>query len=466
MKKNTNQIIRNYIIIILFILTVPVFSFICGDVNSDNQVNIIDALLIAQDYVGESKLPLSLADVSGDKVVTIIDALIIAQYYVGIRTDLPGCVSVKKDLPPESKKIPFKVKSGLFKHSDGQALGLTKNNEVETVTIFAPEIGDNAYNHGVVLIPFKGWLYAQWQTSKKDEDASDTHVVYSRSTDGKNWEKPRVLVPEWNNGYRSSGGWWTDGETLVAYINVWPAGQKPRGGYVESTTSRDGQTWSELKPLLNNHGKPVKGIFEQDPHALPDGRIISAVHEQPGIKVAPYYTDDPKGLTGWTKGKMNNLKKGGDVSREIEPSWFYRADGSLVMIFRDQNSTYYKLASISTDRGESWTTPVKTDMPDARTKQSAGNLPDGTAFMAGNPVKNKNRYPLVVTISQDGYSFDKAFLLRAGGSDMQPLRFGGKYKRASYSYPKSVVWEGYLYVSYATNKEDVELTRIPLTILK
>lgn len=41
----------------------------------------------------------------------------------------------------------------------------------------------------------------------------------------------------------------------------------------------------------------------------------------------------------------------------------------------------------------------------------------------------------------------------------------GKYKRIGYSYPKSVLWDNYLYVAYATNKEDIELTRIPLTSL-
>jgi hypothetical protein len=34
-----------------------------------------------------------------------------------------------------------------------------------------------------VLFPFKGRLYAQWQASARDEDAPDTHVLYSVSDD-------------------------------------------------------------------------------------------------------------------------------------------------------------------------------------------------------------------------------------------------------------------------------------------
>ena len=59
---------------------------LCGDVNSNNTVNIVNALLVAQYYVG---LPVTVfddrvTDVNGDGIIDIIDALRIAQYYVGI----------------------------------------------------------------------------------------------------------------------------------------------------------------------------------------------------------------------------------------------------------------------------------------------------------------------------------------------------------------------------------------------
>jgi hypothetical protein len=136
------------------------------------------------------------------------------------------------------------------------------------------------------------------------------------------------------------------------------------------------------------------------------------------------------------------------------------------MIFRDQHSTFRKLASISYDTAKTWTTPVLVGTTDSRAKQCAGNLPDGIAYMVNNPSGNKNRFPLAITLSRDGFHFDSAHLLRAGGDDLQPMRYPGKYKRAGYSYPKSVIWDHYLYVSYATNKEDVELTRIPLAVLR
>ena len=369
-------------------------------------------------------------------------------------------------LQGQENNIPFKV-NPIFNFDQPETLGLSFIKGLETVTIFSPQKSDNKYNHGVVLFPFKGMLYAQWQSSAADEDGEDTRVFYSRSTDGKDWGRPVALTAKWKDGIKTSGGWWSDGNTLVAYICVWPdKNDRSKEGYTEYITSTDGIHWNPPEPVKNINGQPVTGIIEQDVHALPGGRLVTAFHMQPGLIATPFYTDDPLGISGWRAGKMINMPTTNkDMSREIEPAWFYRRDSAIVMIFRDQNSTFKKLASTSLDRGLTWTTPEIVDTPDSRAKQSAGNLPDGTAFMVNNPSGNKDRFPLVITLSKNGFLFDRAYLLRGGGEDLQPMRYKGKYKRIGYSYPKSVIWGDYLYVSYATNKEDVELTRIPIDSL-
>ena len=57
-----------------------------GDVNSDGQVNIVDALIIAQYYVGLDPSPFNpdAADTNCDDAINIVDALLVAQYYVGL----------------------------------------------------------------------------------------------------------------------------------------------------------------------------------------------------------------------------------------------------------------------------------------------------------------------------------------------------------------------------------------------
>jgi len=84
---------------LLFSLLVMVFVFgtavagygaSCGDVNNSGVVDIVDALMIAQAYVGlnPSGYSAAVADVNASGTVDIVDALRIAQYYVGLVTSL------------------------------------------------------------------------------------------------------------------------------------------------------------------------------------------------------------------------------------------------------------------------------------------------------------------------------------------------------------------------------------------
>lgn len=348
-------------------------------------------------------------------------------------------------------------------------LGLVAAPGTQNITVYHPDGRGDAFSNGVVLMPFKGRLYAQWQSSARNEDSADTRVVFSSSADGKVWRAPQPLTGRAQKvGMHTSGGWWSDGKTLIAYINLWPEGfrtaeDRHPGGLAYYSESRDGVHWSALKPVTGADGRPVNGIIEQDPHKLASGRLVTAFHLRPGMIAAPFYTDDPRGVTGWQRGAMANLPHDGDVSRELEPSLFVRADGALVMVFRDEGGSFRVLASQSLDGGASWSVPVLTNMPDARAKLSAGNLPEGTAFVVNAPSGNKVRVPLALSLSSDGQTFTRSWLLR--GAPLPPVRISGTYKRPGYHYPKSVVWQGYLYVGYSVGKEDVALTRVPLASL-
>lgn len=362
-------------------------------------------------------------------------------------------------------KVPFEVDLTIFNQEKEEDLGLKVPEEIETVTIFKPSNSTDHFSNGVVMTVFKNTFYSQWQSSSKDEDSKDTWVAYSQSMDGKNWSKPMVLSETLANGYCTSGGWWRYGDTLVAYINEWPDNVQPEGGFAYFKTSVDGVNWSKKQPVLMADGTSLKAVFEQDPNALPDGRIVGAAHFQPGLVVTPIYTDDPLGISGWKRAEFSNNSIKNNVSREIEPSWFLQENNNLVMVFRDQSSTYFNLASVSKNRGETWSTPAITNMPDSRSKQSAGNFDNGVAYIINNPINNKKRMPLVITLSENGKLFNTSYVIRKGGKSIQPLHYKGKYKRLGYHYPKSFVWKGNLYISYATNKEDVEYTKVPLTSL-
>jgi M6 family metalloprotease-like protein len=64
----------------------PTPEIITGDVNNDGAIDILDALVVAQVYVGIEPAVFysQAADVNCDDVIDILDALVIAQFYVGL----------------------------------------------------------------------------------------------------------------------------------------------------------------------------------------------------------------------------------------------------------------------------------------------------------------------------------------------------------------------------------------------
>jgi len=362
----------------------------------------------------------------------------------------------------ENPAPPFTVEEGLPGAIPHQHLQRPAG--AETITIFAPSDDTDKFSNGVQVYPFKGYLYAQWQSTPQHEDTKDSRVVWSRSPNGVDWEAPRELAtqPEEGRHMRSGAGFHSDGETLVAYIQRVDSWYPGKVKITEARTSTDGVNWSPLRTVTD------LGAMAENVRALPSGRLLTTVQGHLPQDGRMYglvaYSDEADGLGGWQIADMpqppSNHRSYG---RGIEPSWYVRADGRPVVVFRDMNRSGRLLAALGEVGGERFAEPMEVDYPDSNSMQCAGNLPDGTAYVVNNPVSN-SRLTLGIALSRDGKHFDRAYVLRGPG-DCQPRRYAGGTKAGGYSYPGAVVWGDHLYVAYATNKEDVEITRIPLASL-
>lgn len=386
-------------------------------------------------------------------------------------------------------------KTGIYSYS-----GLSYPEGIVTQTIYTGAPGAMC-NNGVVMAAYNNTLYCMWQTSATKEDTPDTHIHYSTLTNGTDWSTPTDLTQsgESTTGYTSSGGWLVADDKLIAYVNTWLGGEKGDGNAWKTKPTYGKTRYIDMsKPSVISEVKMeddngLTAIFEQDPHVitLPNGtkRIINAGHFQTatiqgtgynnGLYVNPIYTDySTDGISGWKKATFSASAKNSaqEQSREMEPSIFQKANGDLVMIFRDNESGTQTAAerrvraSVSHDYGLTWSDPVATNLYDSKSKQCAGNLPDGTAFIVNNPVQSETRSPLVIHLSKDGETFSQSYLLRTGYTEDDDATGGIQNKRGSagsgYCYPKAMVHGDYLYVSYSTNKEDVEYTRIPLSSIQ
>jgi hypothetical protein len=103
--KNKKLLCKGFLLILIFLCCtiLAVFGQECGDTNNDGSITIIDALRVAQYYVGlnPSGFYPDVADVNCEGGINILDALLIAQYYVGLIDQFPcSCGSTQPTPPP------------------------------------------------------------------------------------------------------------------------------------------------------------------------------------------------------------------------------------------------------------------------------------------------------------------------------------------------------------------------------
>lgn len=365
------------------------------------------------------------------------------------------------------KKVNVALDLSLIDYSIKETFALPYPNGIQRIPVFEPsKESDMKFNNHPQLVVFKGKLYATWVGHPVHEPSPESWVYYSYSDDGVNWAAPIRVGPD----ARASGGWITDGKILGCMLIVGDSVNKTSNTEVIYTT--DGINWSAPRLLLSNAAP------SESARALPSGRQIIVCHglgkgEFAGVrKTRVMYTDADDIFTGWKEAALPdimpyNVNQKEKVARPVEASWYRRKDGILVMLFRDlwfeaKDRTWRLLYSVSYDDGASWTAPVLTNIPDSDSMQCAGSF-GRFCYFVNNPTPTRRRVPLTIGVSSDGEFFDKMYLIR---STPQPRRYEGISKTEGYSYPGSVVWGDYLYVSYATNKEDIEVSRIPLSSLK
>ncbi len=349
---------------------------------------------------------------------------------------------------------PYQASPGLFDR-ESETLGLKVLDSQHRLLFRATE-DSYQYCHHPNLIVFQDEIYCMWSNGIVAEDEPGQRILFSHTGDGSNWTEPLELANhKQGKGVCVSAGFRMSGETLIAFYTATDGENFGADTALLAKTSTDGLTWSEPRPVTG-------GFFIEGPRERPGGRLLlSGEHVGPQRdtqRMKLLYSDQDDGLSGWKEARIEieNLQ----VFNYTEPSFFSRTDGTLVMSFRNRSG--FLQASVSTDQGKSWSVPAKTNFPDCRSRFSAGNLPDGTAYVISNPGPHHRRY-LTIALSDDGKIFDRAFMIF--GKRIRH-RHGGRTKSLGWQYPNALVWKDHLHVAYSINKEDLGVSRIALIDLK
>lgn len=348
-----------------------------------------------------------------------------------------------------------------------------------------------AYSHHPHVFYHAGKLYAAWSNHLRDEDASGQRVFLRRSDDlGRTWtpapnEPPAVLFPSldrwrycdepWSESDRTgtSNGFAVVDGALYALNEVLPTieAQSAGVGRLARRIFDDGSLgdifWLEEKaPSLPEGFGPYPDL--SDPKYAEIGKKTNQYLHDPARRHLPTWDfKGPRNTT--TELEARNPGSPPDDHRLCEPTQSVKtADGTLLQFWRDlglldreeETRSGRLYIAASGDDGAHWSVPERSTILNACSRPWVLNLPDGRLLLINNPIDRRH---LVLSISSDGYSFDRSWLLRRVDTD---CRFQGRYKGGyAAAYQHACVAGDFLFVIYSVNKEDVEVVKIPLASL-
>jgi predicted neuraminidase len=154
-----------------------------------------------------------------------------------------------------------------------------------------------------------------------------------------------------------------------------------------------------------------------------------------------------EGIDAWESYPVINYED--EELQAEEPYWLILPDKNLVAFFRDHKKSGFLYRAFSTDNGSTWSRPVRTNFPDARSKFIGLRLKDGRYVLVSNSNPQK-RDPLTIAIVEDGLVFKKMGYL-----------VGGRHV----DYPHMMEHEGFIFVAFGGAKQTVEVLKIKVSDL-
>lgn len=318
---------------------------------------------------------------------------------------------------------------------------------------------ENGVNQHNYLVYYKKKFWIMWSDGPGVEDRVGQRVKYATSKDGLKWSTPTFLTPEppgsgkespfyntrTDKGFRyiARGFWIRDGQLLALASLDEAAGFFGKSLQLRAfTLDNKNEGWKDIGIVFNNT------INNFAPKKLPTGEWMMS-ERQYDYKTtgAHFLIGGNTKLTEWESFPV--LSTADELSAE-EPYWWVLPDNHLIALFRDNNKSGYLYRSFSINNGRTWSKPVRTNFPDARSKFSGLRLKDGRYVLVSNP-NPKKRDPLAISMSDDGMVFNKMFYL-----------VGGRHV----DYPHVIEHKGYLLIAFAGNaKQSIEVLKVRLSDL-
>ena len=381
-----------------------------------------------------------------------------------------------------------------------------KLNSVTKVASVRSRIADvdkaYSYTHHPGLAVFKGKLYASYSNGYKVEDTPGQRVVVSSIDLNKfgsgSWSTPKVIGAPGKSAFAGAGGVPDDAEKFCLNSFLYTDGNKLYAVYMERdygpdsyyngayvydkqsqsfdgkhyhpqptvsskvmmTYTTDGVNWSTPTEFGYAANETPRQSLTGQWFAGSGDRLLYSSKESPAISATAWKL---VGMTD-TQTRNSNARQSNSAGALTESSWYQTEDKIIHQVFRSGDSCLFLAESY--DNGKTWTEAYPTNFRQDTSMAKFGALPDGRYYYIGNANYNApgQRNPLYIFLSEDGYNFDKAYILRdekyTVQADVNWTKVG------AHSYPEALVEGDYLYVVYSEMREVMEVTRVKLSDIK
>lgn len=350
-----------------------------------------------------------------------------------------------------------------------------------------PEAADGfgwTYNHAPMLAWAFGYFFLEYLSNPVDEHETPGHTLLVRSRDGAHWEKPVVAfpairVPTWQ--YRG------------------PRSEMLRDPHLTCPHQRMGfyHARNGVLLLLSFYGlvhdrrmsAPCDGwgVGRAVRQIRPDGTLAEDIFFLLCNEAAGYTVDNTgvfpsfrdSGDAAFVAACEELLENGAAMRQMYEEQRFDQArfpnpGGEALSFFTvdegEMLGMYKKgLVSVSRDQGRTWSDPLRQmTLCTASGKVWGQRTSDGRFTLMYNPSPDgQHRWPIAAVVSDDGHHFDG---MAAITGDMSPQRYGGRDKNLGPQYMRGIAEcnsqspDGDVWLTYANNKEDIWVSRIPVPL--
>lgn len=333
------------------------------------------------------------------------------------------------------------------------------------------------YNHAPMLAYWNNTFYLQYLSNPVGEHVPPGQTFLQTSKDGYNWSKPKVIFPL----YKVPDGTIKEGRTAVAK-DLYAVNHQRMGFYVSKSGRLLTLAYYGLIMEPGDDPNDGKGIGRVVREILKDGTFgpVYFIRYNQAFNAKntsyPFYTSskdkgfvqacnellaNPLIVQQWVEEADRN-----DpiipLQKDVKAFSYYRLpDGRTVGLWK------HALTSISKDNGKTWEyNPLRAPgFVNSNAKIWGQRSSDGKYATVYNP--SEFRWPLAVSISNDGLSYDKLLLVNG---EITSMRYGGNYKSYGPQYIRGMEEgqgeprDGNLWVTYSMNKEDIWISKIPVPV--